>query len=464
MRTTTLCALAAGLLVSTPVAADDWTGVYMGGGIGVDAATADISIMDPNEPSGGFGLNDFGGGNFGAGLRAGADWQISDWVVLGAFATYDWSTVETSASFSAETIDESLTGEARLLDLQRAWAVGGRIGLVVSPATLAYGMLGYTRAKLSDPSLSATAGQRDPFTGAFNLQSNTASLKLPEFDGIVFGVGVEHRITSNISLWGEYRQSRFDAVQVALSEDTSVNIDPTLHLGRVGISYRFGGADTAQAGDQTAATSRTWTGAYVAGGFGVDGIEGDMSGEVNVDGIPFMVAQASGVGGGDIGGTLLAGYDAQFGKGVLGAFVSYDRSAHDVSLSLGEDAHLDIPSLGNVWTIAARAGYLVAPDMLAYALAGYTYLEFSDWTASAEGTSVSLGSPSYDGITVGLGFEKLIGTNFAIRSEYRYTALSAERSSTSVADPDVGLVTANVETDPAVHSVRLLGVYRFSGL
>ncbi len=462
MRTTTLSVLAAGLLASTPLAADDWTGVYIGGGIGADAATADIAVPDPEDPNGGFSLDDFGGGSFGAGLRAGADWQISEWIVLGAFATYDWSTVETSASFFAQDFGQTQSGEVRLLDLQRAWAIGGRIGIVASPSTLAYGLLGYTRAKLSDPSYSAGSTSTNPFTGDVFEQSESGSMKLPEFDGIVFGVGVEHRITSNISLWGEYRQSRFDAVQVAIDDELAVNIDPTLHIGRVGISYRFGGAAT-PAAETPVPASRNWTGAYVAGGFGVDGVEGDMSGVIAGPGGETLVAQGSGIGGGDIGGTLMAGYDAQVGNGVLGAYVAYDRSVHDVSIRLGDAAHLDIPSLGDVWTVGARAGYLIAPDVLAYALAGYTHLQFSDWTASAEGTSVSLGSASHNGITVGLGFEKLIGGNFALRSEYRYTALSSEGVSTAIDDPDIGLVTADVETDPAVHSVRLLGVYRFNG-
>lgn len=447
---------------ATAAEADDWTGAYVGGGIGADAAINDISIGSPGAPDSEIASDGLGGGDFGATLKAGLDWQIGSWLVVGAFANYDWSTIETSARFLAESEDQALFGEAKLLDLQRAWAIGGRVGIVVSPATLAYGLLGYTRAKFSDPTLTATRNEVDPFFG-FSEETQTVSARLPEFDGIVFGGGFEHRITDSVSLWGEYRQSRFSAVDVRIEEDLVTRFEPTLHVGRVGVSYRFGGTAGTQPAD--AAPARQWTGTYVGLGLGVDGIAGKGSAAADMDG-GTIEADAKGVGGGDIGGSIVTGYDIQAGKFVGGVYVSYDRSAHDVSFSAKAadgDLHLDIPSIGSSWLFAARAGYLISPDVLAYVLAGYSRLEFSDWTASARGFSASAQSPSFDGYTLGLGFEKMITDHLSLRAEYRYSALRAETVQHEVVeDGAVGSIFVEANVDPTVHAVRLLATYRFN--
>lgn len=151
MRTTTLRALAAGLLVSTPVAADDWTGVYIGGGIGADAVLTDVSVGSQDGDGEGIDAHNFGGGDLGASIKTGGDWQLTNWLLIGAFANYDWSAIETKAGLSGSIEDTTLSGTVKLLDLQHSWAVGGRIGIVASPTIMAYGLLGYTQAKLSSP-------------------------------------------------------------------------------------------------------------------------------------------------------------------------------------------------------------------------------------------------------------------------------------------------------------------------
>lgn len=455
MRTSSFYALVAGLLLSTPLAAEDWTGVYIGGGIGADAVLTDVSARPADGQDGRIDAHDFGGGDLGASIKAGGDWQLNNWLLIGAFANYDWSAVETKAGLSGSIEDVTLSGTVKLLDLQHSWAVGGRIGLVASPTIMAYGLLGYTQAKLSSPSITAS------FTEGGITETETVSIRLPTFEGITFGGGFEHRLSGNLSLWGEYRQSRFDSASVTAG-DTVIDVEPTLHIGRIGISYRFGGS-THGPEETDSVQPRQWTGVYAAAGFGIDAIAGDASASVEVENAASLTAGASGIGGGDVGGTLMLGYDWQTGQYVVGGFASYDRSIHDVSISLGSDGHVDIPSLGNVWTVGGRFGYLAAPDVLAYVLAGYTRFEFSDWSVAFDDISASVGSSTYDGYTLGLGFEKLIGGNFAMRAEYRYSGLSANTitDSSDIAGVDL---TTRVETDPSIHSVRLLGVYRFSGL
>ncbi len=97
---------------------------------------------------------------------------------------------------------------------------------------------------------------------------------------------------------------------------------------------------------------------------------------------------------------------------------------------------------------------LLASDVLGYVLAGYTHTEFSDARLSATGQSVTLRFPSFEGLTIGGGFEKLISHNLSLRAEYRYTALGDEELA---AVPGM----ATLKMDPSLHTGRLLISYRF---
>ena len=98
----------------------------------------------------------------------------------------------------------------------------------------------------------------------------------------------------------------------------------------------------------------------------------------------------NGVDATDIAYGAALGYDLQFGKVVVGA----EATAANV---------FDRADFGG----AARIGYTLNKNVLAYGRVGYTNLD--------------LGARSADGVTVGGGLEvKLIGSTFA-KAEYRYT-------------------------------------------
>jgi outer membrane immunogenic protein len=98
----------------------------------------------------------------------------------------------------------------------------------------------------------------------------------------------------------------------------------------------------------------------------------------------------NGVDATDIAYGAALGYDLQFGKVVVGA----EATAANV---------FDRADLG----AAARLGYTLNKNVLAYTRVGYTNLD--------------LGARSAEGLTVGGGLEvKLIGSTFA-KAEYRYT-------------------------------------------
>lgn len=436
----TVARLAAVLLASTALpslaTAGDWTQAYIAIGIGADAVTGEIAAAD------GFGnsvtADGFGGGDIGLSLRAGADYQINNWLVLGAFANFDWSNIETTAS-ATDGVD---TASAKLMKLNYAWAIGGRAGVLVTPSVLVYGLVGYTRVDLDDPSVT--------FGGT------TLSLDLPSYGGIVFGGGFEHKLTRNVSLTGEYRQSRFDTETLFSTAGFTVTGQPTLHVGRIGVAYRFGGEQTEPAPPVVGgAAANRWTGFYVAGGFGADAMTRDLS--LSIPGLGVSAA-LDGLGGGDIGGTISVGYDRVVGgRYLIGVFGMYDFSGHETEISanvFGTTASIDLLSLERSWSIGARGGMLLADDVLAYGLIGYTHVEFADISFNAGGFGGGFEFPEFSGVMLGAGFEKSFGGGLSLRAEYRVSLLGEE---SLFAIPGV----VSLDMDPTIHTARLLLSYKF---
>jgi len=60
--------------------------------------------------------------------------------VVGAFANFDWSNIGTEGAFHSD----STTVHVSAFNIENAWTVGGRAGVLVTPSTLAYGLLGYS--------------------------------------------------------------------------------------------------------------------------------------------------------------------------------------------------------------------------------------------------------------------------------------------------------------------------------
>ena len=133
-----------------------------------------------------------------------------------------------------------------------------------------------------------------------------------------------------------------------------------------------------------------------------------------------------------------SGYSAAGGLGcdwrhdrfVLGLLGRYERS-------MGSD---DAIKLDHAWTAAFRAGYLVNPGTLAYALLGGTQATFREDITRQQGR----------GFVTGGGLELDIGHGVSLVGEYAYTRLGTWHDS-------------GVSIDPASHAVRLGLTYRWAG-
>lgn len=211
-------AFAGGSLKDSPApiapAYDGWSGFSVGVGIGATSidqnASAAAKRTDvfclywwgcsyPKHDYLSGGMNDDAWKVFGT-LQVGYDRLIGDRFLIGAFADYDFYPNGDESS-SGSTKHGSLSGE-----IQRAgaWTVGGRLGYLVTPRLLVYGLGGFSRMN-----------QNGEVTAEFdNFKLPTSvTLKAGDLDGWTVGGGIEtklDRIDKRLSLKVEYRYSQFD--------------------------------------------------------------------------------------------------------------------------------------------------------------------------------------------------------------------------------------------------------------
>jgi opacity protein-like surface antigen len=215
-----------------------WSGFYVGAGIGAGAASFDISgtktgtrpgkckkwswfgsICDYvcteykqegyTESFGDSGTTDVG--VFGV-VTVGYDRVLRQGWVGGVFADYDFG--------SGISGDVSVGGVHTSLDHDHSWAIGARLGYLVTPSTLLYGTAGYTQAEF----------ELDGFG------SRT-------FGGYFVGAGVETFLRQNWTLRLEYRFSQFGEDSIVDKANMSADLDPSMHSARLVLTYRLGRQD-----------------------------------------------------------------------------------------------------------------------------------------------------------------------------------------------------------------------------
>ncbi len=203
----------------------------------------------------------------------------------------------------------------------------------------------------------------------------------------------------------------------------------------------------------------TWTGFYV--GASVSGSWADF--DVGQTRNPPLVGPETSSFSAEANGTsfgLLAGYDWQFTPTIVaGLFASYDFNSQGFFFAPNPGQGWGV-ELGNVWTIAGRAGWLISPRALLYGLVGFSgsqvALSYNDTIPNPNLTYA--GTDWVGGITAGLGVEAMFGPHVSARFEYRYTNFGAA-SVGGTAPGSSGTTTADITEQ----SVRGAIVYRFGG-
>jgi outer membrane immunogenic protein len=422
----------------------DWNQIYLSAGVGADALTDNGRITPPNQ-NGHIFYGGPVGGDVGWDVSAGIDAELNQMFVVGAFANFDWSNIDTEGTFHSD----STTVHVSAFNIKNAWTVGGRAGVLITPSTLAYGLLGYSWFDFDNLRVSAadsSGGGGGGFSGMLNE---------PIRNGITVGGGIEQKITPNLSLKAEYRFTDLGDVHQAI-DTVQIDRHSNIQMVRVGAAYRFDWGDSATEGAAQAPVTRSWTGFYGGLGIAVDAFVQDASlHPVNDSGS----LRVSGLGGGDISGTVTAGYDQQIApRWVIGALADYDWMGQDFQVrlaGLGQNASGHLMSLDNSWTVGARGGYLLANDVLAYGLLGFTRAGISDASVRIGSQRFGIHYPSFDGVTLGCGFEKRLTDHISLRAEYRFTDLQDGTIRGNLGAQVVG------DADPNIHSASIIAAYRF---
>jgi outer membrane immunogenic protein len=443
------------MVVTLPQCAHaDWNQIYLSAGVGADALTDDGRIAPPNK-NGHVSYGGPVGADVGWDLSAGIDTELNQMFVVGAFADLDWSNIDTKGMFHSD----STTVHVNAFDINNAWTVGGRAGVLVTPSTLAYGLLGYSWFDFNNLSMVAVdrSGSRD---GSNSGGGFSGTLNEPTRSGITVGGGLEQKITPNVSLKAEYRFTDLGDAHQTIST-LQIDHHTYVQMVRVGAAYRLGwGPANAEGSEEKTQVTKNWTGFYGGAGIGVDAFVQDASLHALNDSGSIHV---SGLGGGDISGTVTGGYDQQIAeRWLVGPFADFDwmGQAFKVRLAgIGNNgsgqASGHLMSLDNDWTVGARGGYLLANDVLAYGLLGFTRAEISNASVRVESRRFSINYPSFDGVTVGGGFEKRLTDQISLRAEYRFTDLQDGTIHGNLGATVVG------NADPEIHSASIIAAYRF---
>jgi outer membrane immunogenic protein len=188
-----------------PVAVANWTGCYVGGGIGygmydIETRMYNDAALPPTAVNRQF---DQGGRGWIGSVSGGCDYQFGgpggQWVI-GAFADYNWSDMH--GDFTGNGGRVGLDSNTEKVDYY--WSVGGRIGWLVTPSVLTYFSGGYTEAHRTGVA---------PYINAVGTPSNIG-LRGGAVAGWFLGSGVEYQIgfIPGLTLKTEYRFSTFDQV------------------------------------------------------------------------------------------------------------------------------------------------------------------------------------------------------------------------------------------------------------
>jgi outer membrane immunogenic protein len=193
-----------------PVAVANWTGCYISGGIGYGLWDQENTGYDY---TGGTRIRatdswDTGGRGWLGRAQGGCDYQFSgigSWnMVIGVFGDYDWANLHGRAT-------EPVFGSVANEKLSSQWAIGGRIGLLVTPALLTYFSGGYTEANFDQ--LNPVNNVQGGFCGTGALGS-PCGVHLPArtYKGWFLGSGLEYSLgwAPGLTLKTEYRFSEFD--------------------------------------------------------------------------------------------------------------------------------------------------------------------------------------------------------------------------------------------------------------
>jgi outer membrane immunogenic protein len=218
-----------GLVAFAAGAADaaGWNGVYVAGGVGYGAWSADTTTVDPVTHVCALCTSTRQGGNGGLGTIAiGFDHQFNN-IVAGAFIDGDLASIQGDVQDQGPFFVGHETETSAISE-------GVRVGWLVNPTTLPYLAVGASQAHFKGGALVDNSSG-----GAATGNSVSAANR----GGFFVGAGVETKINAHWSWKLEYRYADYgkatltDTGTVAGQDD--ITFKPIVQTGRVEVAFRF---------------------------------------------------------------------------------------------------------------------------------------------------------------------------------------------------------------------------------
>jgi opacity protein-like surface antigen len=425
---------AGGMYRKAPAAAAvySWTGFYVGGNVG--GGVASTNFTDPcfycstATPTGGF---------LTGGVQAGYNYQFGSGLV-GIEAD-----INGNSGFKDSVIggsqDQAMTVGTKA---DVSGTIRARAGVVVNNALV------YVTGGAAWANVNQTGVEFNNVTGPTfgSLTGITANASGTLWGGVI-GAGVEFALSPNWTVGGEFLHTVYEDRDANILNPNGTNgcssrfnqSPPancvirgqlTTDVARLRLNYKFGGgADPATAAYQPAVAAYNWTGFYVGGNAG-----GGMAASAFTD--PCMYCSSATPTGGYFTGGVQAGYNYQFGKGLIGVEADLNgNSGFKNSVIGGDDVATGAMTVGIKadvsGTIRARAG-LVINNALAYVTGGaawadvnQTGVEFNNQTNKANfgtltGVTANAGGTLWGGV-IGAGVEFALSPNWTVGGEFLHT-------------------------------------------
>lgn len=208
---------------------------------------------------------------------------------------------------------------------------------------------------------------------------------------------------------------------------------------------------------------RSWTGFYVAGGFGYGTWTADTTTVSPVTGACVLCVEQTQGGKGGFGAVGM-GYDVQLSdRFVAGVFVDASIDRIDGSIQDQGPFFAGAVREDRSFALGARAGVLINPTVLPYVTAGYSRAHFTgaDMVNTFSGLSSGFSTPavSRGGWFVGTGVEFVLRPGWLWRTEYRY----ADYGAVTLTDTNaIGTAANSIRFRPVEQTIRGELVYKFN--
>lgn len=426
IRRLVIAAALFGFTASTPVAAEEWSGFYVGVHAGaVDSTTGirdeDSTVFDEDGTTG--FTNDLTGL---AGIHIGYNWQFGS-TVLGIEADYS----RTDAG-QARYLDN--TGHFISSQIDGFGSIRGRAGVAVNNALIFItGGIGFVNS--------------DVF-GFESLPDQIA--RYENFTAMVAGAGTEFKLAENVSFRGEYLYYHFNDKRDTCNDcDEPQTGNGALHVLRAGVTHHF--ADGSRPLRRT--SSKAWSGFYAGAHVGASdtntGIADEDSTVFDLDVGTVFTNDL------DFAGGLHGGYNLQFGAAVLGVEVDYSWTNSGYTRIFDGTDHFLSSQIDGFGSIRGRMG-VASGNALAYVTGGVGYVN-ADLMGYDSLPNQVVSYSGFRALVAGAGVEAKLTPNMSVRGEYLRYSFDEKSDVCTSCQPQPQLA------DGAIHSMRLGVTYHING-